>query len=384
MKILFVTNWYPHEKNPVFGIFIREHAKALQKSGIDVRVLQIYNQYARNIYQVRSRKSTWNGIKTYQVFIRSYFSDILQYIWPLLKYETSRAIESEFDNYTPDIVHGHVIFSAGFLAQYLAKRYRVPYLITEHWSKISAFLENPFFKSKAGKVYSGAARVLPVSDWLKYELTRRLELPARLKVIPNVVDPTIFNYNDHLRRKRKNNGLRLLAVQNFHHKAKRPDLLLDALIQLSPVRQQKMHLVFVGSGIDPQEQNDYKKRFGKHAGISFKSSMSREQLSVEMGKADFLLHPSDIETFGLVVAEALSVGLPSIVSSRGALPELIEEDTGITVASNSTKAWAEVLNRAYKYKERNKFDRAQIAAKNMNRYHPDTVASMITDCYKMA
>lgn len=29
LKILFVADWYPSEENPVAGIFIREHAKAV-------------------------------------------------------------------------------------------------------------------------------------------------------------------------------------------------------------------------------------------------------------------------------------------------------------------------------------------------------------------
>jgi len=38
LKILFLPAWYPSEKNPVAGIFIREHAKAVALYN-DVNVL---------------------------------------------------------------------------------------------------------------------------------------------------------------------------------------------------------------------------------------------------------------------------------------------------------------------------------------------------------
>jgi len=52
MKVLFITSWYPREENPVSGIFIREHAKAV--SLIDqVAVLYGYqSDKVKKLYEV--------------------------------------------------------------------------------------------------------------------------------------------------------------------------------------------------------------------------------------------------------------------------------------------------------------------------------------------
>ena len=42
-----------------------------------------------------------------------------------------------------------------------------------------------------------------------------------------------------------------------------------------------------------------------------------------MSEADILLHPARIEGFGLVLAEALAVGLPIIASSVDGIPEVL-------------------------------------------------------------
>ena len=44
--------------------------------------------------------------------------------------------------------------------------------------------------------------------------------------------------------------------------------------------------------------------------------------------ADVFVSVSSLEGFGFTVAEAMSCGLPVVVSARGALPELIGDETG--------------------------------------------------------
>ena len=41
MKVLFLASWYPHEDNPVEGIFIKRHAEAVSRL-CDVGVLYIH------------------------------------------------------------------------------------------------------------------------------------------------------------------------------------------------------------------------------------------------------------------------------------------------------------------------------------------------------
>ena len=39
MKILYLTEWYPHRYDPMPGLFVRKHAAASVRQGLDVCVL---------------------------------------------------------------------------------------------------------------------------------------------------------------------------------------------------------------------------------------------------------------------------------------------------------------------------------------------------------
>jgi len=378
MKVLFVTNWFPTDKNPVFGVFIKEHAIALRSQGTEVRVLQIFNRFAPKLLHVERVTKEIESIKTVQVFIESRFHDITQYVLPLLKKETSRALDTIWADFKPDLVHGNVVFSAGVLAKYAADKYSVPYYLTEHWTKAPQFLSYPFLGDIAKKIYQKAGCTFPVSNWLKEQLQNGVEGNANFKVIPNVVNPDVFYYQTGIGRRK--NGLHLLVIQNFNHKPKRPDLLLKALEKLPESRQKSIHLTFIGAGIDERERRKIQKEFGNHATITFKAAMAKDKLCREMQKSDFLMHPSDVETFGLVTAESLSAGLPAIVSGRGALPELVDENSGRIVNSNTVEAWTRALTWVLKHKDY--FDRRRISEINREKYSPESVGHQMLEGYK--
>ena len=61
-------------------------------------------------------------------------------------------------------------------------------------------------------------------------------------------------------------------------------------------------------------------------------------------EADIYIHPADKEGFGIVVPEAMSSGLPVIVSNKGGLPELVNNmEDGIIVDAYNPEEWADAI-----------------------------------------
>src|SRR5699024_10527666 len=81
-------------------------------------------------------------------------------------------INSDFD-----LVHLNVAFPAGMFARWLKRKYKTPYVITEHWTGYLDVKETyrklpPFIKLWYRKIFRGAKKVSVVSDYLGEALKR--------------------------------------------------------------------------------------------------------------------------------------------------------------------------------------------------------------------
>ncbi len=79
--------------------------------------------------------------------------------------------------------------------------------------------------------------------------------------------------------------------------------------------------------------------------IQFHGRLSREEVTTLMSQCSFLIVPSKwYKSFGLVVIEAFSCGLPVLCSNKGALPELVEPgQTGWIFPSDELTIMKEVI-----------------------------------------
>ena len=59
--------------------------------------------------------------------------------------------------------------------------------------------------------------------------------------------------------------------------------------------------------------------------INYTGNISKEKIVEILHDSDFFVHASYIETFSLVIAEALSTGTPVIASNVGAIPEFVNK-----------------------------------------------------------
>ena len=69
-------------------------------------------------------------------------------------------------------------------------------------------------------------------------------------------------------------------------------------------------------------------------------------------EADIYIHPADKEGFGIVIPEAMSAGLPVIVSDKGGLPEIVNNmEDGIIVDAYNAEEWADAIIRLHNDRE---------------------------------
>ena len=189
LKILFLPIWYPSDENRVAGIFIREHAQAAALHN-DVTVL--FSEKAAKqvigLYQIVSDRIE-NGIRTIRVRHKGLPVPIISffiYFWSLFK--NLRKLMRE--GWRADVIHAHSYF-VGVPAVILGKIYKIPVVITEHWSGFPLRILRKTSIFSARFAMNSADMILPVSHNLK-DAIKSYGVRNKFRVIPNVIDTETF------------------------------------------------------------------------------------------------------------------------------------------------------------------------------------------------
>ena len=145
------------------------------------------------------------------------------------------------------------------------------------------------------------------------------------------------------------------------------------------VRNSSMaELVLVGYGPDEQLLRDKVRDLGLDEAVVFTGPKTQEEVCQSLAEADCLLLPSLSETWGLVVNEALCVGIPVIVSSRcGCAKDLATAKTGWVVDAENVaelvQAMATVCSASLQHLEA----MGEAGVKQAVEYSPDACAKRI-------
>lgn len=111
---------------------------------------------------------------------------------------------------------------------------------------------------------------------------------------------------------------------------KRLDLLADALCGVENLR-----LVLVGDG---PARTQLERRFAGMP-VTFTGFLNGQDLAVAYASSDLFVFPSDTETFGQVVQEAMASGLPVVAARAGGMLDLIHHEvSGVFFEPNSALA----------------------------------------------
>lgn len=176
--------------------------------------------------------------------------------------------------------------------------------------------------------------------------------PARMYFVPHFVDNDFFRSKattpDGERPLRTELGfgddaLVLLFVGKFVDK-KRP---IDVVYGAAALRQRghDARILFVGSGALEEAVRAEARRVGVPA--HFAGFKNQTELPAHYAASDLLVLPSESETWGLVVNEAMACGTPAVVSDAvGCAPDLIAEGrTGAVYPVGNAGALADAVER---------------------------------------
>jgi glycosyltransferase involved in cell wall biosynthesis len=234
----------------------------------------------------------------------------------------NRGVLSALNRTKPNVVLcGGYNYLASWEAAWWAKLHRVPLLL---WSESTASDNRRRHRlvefMKARFLNLCRAFVVPGKSSLQY--LKELGIgEERIFIAPNAVDVELFaglaeaaRHHEFEVRARHSLPSRYFLYIGRLVRSKGVFELLEAYAQLSDEIRAEVGLVFVGDGAGRSELMERASRIAS-ATIRFSGFVHREGLPEFYSLADVLVFPTHSDTWGLVVNEAMSCGLPVIVTS---------------------------------------------------------------------
>ena len=341
MHILEIPSFF----TPYGGEFCLDQAKALKAVGHEVRILS-HVQIALTIgpkgyFTLPWRRYEHNrdGITVYQSFQRGVPKAVR---WNMKRWVAT--VCDMFDDYVarygkPDILHAHCAKWAGYAAMLISRKYGIPYVITEHLSKLVFEKEFGPAPSSAWQIallkecYHEASMVVPVSEELVDNIACYFGKDYRWQAISNTIDVGFFHYQK--RSPREGRAFRFCCLANFWP-LKGYDVLIPAFRQLRQSgADAELHIA--GRGTDTSEF-----RSMLSDGMITHGLLDKEAVRELLYHCDALVLASRSEVQPLVLLEAMSTGIPVIATE--CIPRCLRIEGGCTIVPvDDVKALTEAM-----------------------------------------
>jgi glycosyltransferase involved in cell wall biosynthesis len=231
-------------------------------------------------------------------------------------------------NMKPDIIHIHEYrrLLTPEIA-FILKTRHLPFIFSPHYArdeystwagKYLLGIYKPFGKrsfdwSEEIIVHSGYTKNVLLEDFNIY--------PRKINVVPHGIDTLMFP-EGRVKKTRKSSisllyaGV-LIEKKGIHH-------VILALWEMKK-RGKQASLTIIGKGNYENNLKILAKKLGVENNIFWCKPLSRDDLYLKIIEADVLLLLSRAEAYGIIVAEALAVGTPCIVTKTTSLIEFLSE-----------------------------------------------------------
>lgn len=377
-KILWLCSWYPGKTDPFNGDFIQRHARAAALYH-DIYVIYVTGDATGRVKETVREVNRAEGLTEYTVTFpksTSLWGRIkANYLWYFLVKQSIRKYMVE--NKKPDLAHVHIPYKAGMAGNWLKEKYRVPFVLSEHWGiyndveLLNYQGRNAFFRKITRKAFTGAAACTSVSRFLA-DGVNRLVAQVPFTIIPNTTDTSLFTY-----REKTGGTFRFIHVSNMVPLKNAEGILRSFKLLLDQGAAAELQMV----GNPDQQLAAYAASIGIPSGsIFFTGEIPYAEVAARMQEASCLLLYSNIENSPCVIGEALCCGLPVIATNVGGIPELVDDSNALLTPPGNDAGLVQAMRQIMD--QYTKYDRKQIAALAAAKFSYEAVGKQFDAVYR--
>lgn len=375
MKIFVIARGYPSDQEPTWGCFEKDQAEALAKLGHLVTYLSVDTRFRKHRRSLGMKHNIINKVSIY----------ILEFIPFAVLFFVPKRLKEIFYTYLyfrvfkqaikqegcPDVLYAHYL---GYMkyAILFGKKYNIPTIGLEHWSKLAAKQIQPDMLSLARQIYPQLNQLITVSSFLKNNIKKNIDV-NNIQVVPNLLGEE-FTY-------RSNNTKHSFTIVSAGRlvSSKGFDLLIDAVHQIQTLLPNEWKLLIIGGGEMKATLQEQINTLHLQEHIQLVGPQTKAEIVRLFQQSDLFALPSQMETFGVVYIEALACGLPIIATDCGGPSDIITKENGILIPNEDIEALKEAI--LYISNNLNDYNREAIAKDCQARFASDVIAKRLTTIF---
>ncbi len=283
MNILYVTNMYPHEGHPYYGIFVKEQIEAINAlNGSEGR-------------EISSKVIFINSKKT-----------LLVYLWSIV----SINFHLIFNRY--DVIHIHYGLSGLFLL--FNPFIRIPVVITFHGGDIQKERDRSVQRFISSKLAKKAAICIVLNDKMEDAVKKT---GGKTLLAPCGIDTNIFNNTPQ--NENKNEGYTVVFPGSSEIAVKNYPLFKEVINEAERILKSEINIIEI-------------------------KNMTRSDVAQALNDADCLLMTSFSEGSPQIIKEAMACNLPVVSTNVGDVSDQISGVDNCYIAKeNRTESLLEPL-----------------------------------------
>lgn len=324
--ILHLPKWFPNKFDNQNGIFIDKHICSVQDD-YDQIVLSIYqdNSLSKNTQVQIEIKGSITYVKISFKPLGTPVLNVLRYGYLGMKFGLKYAKDTT-------LIHTHVMGRNVFMGWLIAKVKSLKHIHTEHWS---LFLNTKQWNSKSW-IYKRITRfllgqiqtVLTVSEPLNKRL---IEINPQInsEVVGNVISNNPYTGIE------KHPIFTFIHISDLRDDIKNISGVIESFIKFQKQSHLPVQLNIIGDG---EDRLKLEKKANNHVDIHFLGRQDNLQVYKNMNKSHVLILNSRMETFGMVVLEAFSCGIPVICAKNGVTEYFVDQSTGLIIEQYNNNA----------------------------------------------
>jgi teichuronic acid biosynthesis glycosyltransferase TuaC len=330
LRILFVSNLFPDEREPYRGLDNATVLKALQQwKGCEVRVLA--PRPSLPLLPARPWRARAEDLDMGPRFVRTGYlpkvGSLVNHLW--MRRSLTRHLAATHRHFPWDVVLASWLYPDGWAAVRACAPYKAPVVLIAQGSDVHKYLHMPTRRTCILDAVAGAAGVITRSKSLATLLADAGAARTKLVPITNGIDTEVFKVADKAQVRQALNvpsdARVLLYVGNFLP-VKNPLMLVQAFEKLCAQHgNEKLRLVMAGKGPLHAEVRAAAEKAGLAERVRLTGPLPSAKIAEWMQASDLFCMTSRNEGLPNVILEAQACGLPVVATAVGSIPELVDE-----------------------------------------------------------